>query len=127
MGLVDSVFPQLKLAEWCAAGAIVLILCTWGGVQTWRLHSAQTQLAEQGRALDAALHARDDALATNKGLADNITAQNKAYADLVATSGLKEKTAQRAGEDMLRRPMPVIPGHGPDTMNAFVQHVFGAP
>lgn len=95
------------------------------GIQTWRLHSAQLEIAETGRLLDAAVHVRDEALAANSGLVQRIATQNQAIASLATQGQVKEKAAQKASQAVLMRPAPKIEGHGPDVMNRFVRELFG--
>lgn len=103
--------------------ALAGLLCV--SVQTWRLHSAQTEIAETGRLLDAAIHTRDSAIAANAGLMQRITAQNQAVANMATQGQAKEKTAQKAAVKVLARPAPKIEGHGPEVMNQFIQALFG--
>lgn len=98
-----------------------MLLC---GIQTWRLHSARVEIAEQGRLLDAAEAARDQAIAANQALGQRITAQNQAIANLAAKGQEAEKRAQAASRKILAKPVPKVTGHGPDAMNAFMKELF---
>lgn len=127
MGLIDTLNPEtgmLKLGLILAALAIPL---TGWGVQTWRLHSAHTLIAETARSLDAALHARDEAVAANASLSHALATQNAAVASLATQGAAREKVALKAATSVLAKPMPVIAGHGPMAMNAFMREVFSAP
>lgn len=103
--------------------AVAGLVCV--SVQTWRLHSAQAEIAETGRLLDAAVAVRDAAVAANAGLMQRITAQNQAISNLATQAQAKQQTAQKAAQKALARPAPVIEGHGPEVMNQFVKALFG--
>lgn len=125
MSLLDTLNPyagMIKLG--LLAGAIALPCAGWGA-QTWRLHSAQALIAETSRSLDAALHARDEAVAANASLSHALAIQNAAVASLAAQGQAREKVAQKAAQSVIEKPMPVIAGHGPVAMNAFMHQVFG--
>lgn len=125
MGLIDTLNPYTGMIKMgLLAGAIAIPVAGWG-VQTWRLHSSQTLIAQTARSLDAALNVRDEALAKNASLSHALATQNAAVASLAAQGQANELRAKTAAMAMLAKPMPIIAGHGPIAMNGFMQQVFG--
>lgn len=120
MGIADIALPQLAGAKLAAVGIVLALLLGAIGAQTWRLHSAQADLAVTQAALSVAESTRDQLRVANAGLADQI-AQQSAAMQALADEGKKRTTAAAiVARKTLAAPIKVPDGHGPEVLNAWL-------
>lgn len=75
MNLTDIALPQLAGAKLAAVGIVLALLLGTIGVQTWRVHSLQADVAEANLGKVKAESARDEAVTANANMTRRLDAQ----------------------------------------------------
>jgi len=103
----------IKQYVWYAVGIVFLCLCLALGSQTWRLHTAQRNVAQAE--LNYKLCQADTIT-----LESSINKQNKDIQNASKESKAKEKDASKAAIKVLKKPLPPT-GSGAEFMNKWLE------
>lgn len=110
--------PGLSPLTYAAAG-LALLLLIGCGVQTWRLHTRDAELAA-AVADNAHLQAQEHELeAANQDWAAKSATQSAAVQALAKLANDAQAAGQKRVAAVLARPVAVPEGHGPAVLNAW--------
>lgn len=110
--------PGLSPLTYAAAG-LALLLLIGCGVQTWRLHTRDAELAAavaDNARLQAQAH---DLEAANQDWAAKSATQSAAVQTLAKLANDAQAAGQKRVAAVLARPVAVPEGHGPAVLNAW--------